>query len=103
MTKTNSSWVLYMIRCGDGSLYTGITTDVERRLQEHADVDGQGRGAKFLRGKQPLHLVYKIQVPNRSSALQLEHALKQLSKSEKESLVRNENTLQELLDRNNAE
>lgn len=103
MAESNSSWAVYMIRCGDGSLYTGITTDVERRLREHKDTDGQGRGAKFLRGKQPLQLVYKIQVQNRSSALQMEYALKQLSKSEKESLVRNENTLPELLNRKNTE
>lgn len=103
MAEANTSWMLYMIRCGDGSLYTGITTDVVRRLREHEDVDGRGRGAKFLRGKLPLQLVYKMQLPNRSNALKMEYALKKLSKSEKESLLRNEYTLPELLNRKTAQ
>lgn len=97
-----TAWFLYIIRCGDGSLYTGITTNVERRLREHADADGRGLGAKFLRGRQPLRLVYQISLKNRSEASQLEYTVKQSSKSDKESLVRNELTLSELVARKTA-
>ena len=96
MSASQLRWTLYLIRCGDGSLYTGITTDVARRLQEHGNENGSGKGAKFLRGRQPLTLVYQIQLQNRSEAQQLEYTVKQLSKVEKESLVNNEITLPEL-------
>lgn len=92
-------WNLYMIRCGDGSLYTGITTDVERRLLEHIDSKGIGKGAKFLRGKQPLTLVYQAAVGNRSEAQQLEYTVKRLAKTDKEALVSAHLTLQELRER----
>lgn len=82
-----AEWNLYMIRCGDGSLYTGITTDVSRRFGEHENIDGKNKGAKALRGKKPLTLVYQIAVSNRSGALKLEHRIKQLNKKAKEELV----------------
>ena len=88
VAATDKSWFLYLIRCADGSLYTGITTDVQRRLSEHeGSANTTGRGAKFLRGKQPLSLVYKTAVADRSAALKLEYRVKQLSKAEKEALV----------------
>jgi putative endonuclease len=96
------AWTLYMIRCNDGSLYTGITTDVARRLQEHRDSDGLGKGAKFLRGKSPLTLVYTAAVANRSEASRLEYTVKQLTKAEKEALVNRQLTLQEVQTRNLA-
>ena len=83
----HANWYLYLVRCGDGSLYTGISTDVERRMQEHLNVNGAGRGAKFLRGKQPLQLVYQIAVTDRSKASRLEYVVKKLSKQDKEALV----------------
>jgi putative endonuclease len=72
-----------MLRCGDGSLYTGIATDVARRIGEHE----QGkRGAKCLRGRGPFKIVYQRSIGDRSVALKLEYRVKQLSKSEKETL-----------------
>ena len=84
-------WHLYMIRGYDGSLYTGITIDVKRRFEEHSNQGhraGTNKGAKALRGKYPLLLELQIPVGNRSEAAKLEYKVKQLSKSEKEALVR---------------
>jgi len=100
---SESVWILYLIRCADGSLYTGITTDVERRLREHRDENGAGLGAKFLRGKQPLTLVYQTILPNRSEALRLEYRVKQLSKTDKEALVANKLSLPALLNTQTVE
>ena len=78
-------WHLYLIRCGDGSLYTGITTDISRRLLEHQNA---GRKAsKYLRGKGELTLAYQRDAGDRSAASKLEYAVKQLSKSQKEQSV----------------
>lgn len=79
------SWSVYMIRCGDGSLYTGISTDVERRFGEHST--GGPKSAKYLRGRGPLKIVYTKLVGTRSEALVEERRLKRLSKTEKEHLV----------------
>lgn len=73
-----------MLRCGDGSLYTGIAVNVERRLEMHR----RGVGAKYTRGRQPLELVYLETCENHSQALRREYAIKSLSKTEKEQLVR---------------
>ncbi len=75
---------LYIVRCADGSLYTGIAIDVERRIQEH----GSGtRGAKYLRGKGPLRLEFEQRVGNRSVASQIEYHVKQLDRPGKEDLI----------------
>ena len=79
-----TEWVVYIIRCRDQSLYTGITTDLARRCTEHA---GSGRGAKALRGKTPLKLVWSRKVASRSEASRMEHWIKQMSKEQKEGLV----------------
>jgi putative endonuclease len=79
-----SVWYVYLIRTRNGSLYAGITTDTARRLQEH---HGSARGAKHLRGKGPLELVYHEQFANRSVASKLEARIKKLSKSQKEALI----------------
>jgi putative endonuclease len=76
-------WLVYIIRCVDGSLYTGITTDLERRFRQHA----AGTGAKYLRGRQPLQLVYREGGHTRSSAAQREARIKRLAREEKERLV----------------
>ena len=76
-------WYLYILRCGDGTLYTGITTDVSRRLEAHR----QGRGAKYTRGRGPLELVYQESCGTHSQALRREYAVKQLSREEKECLI----------------
>jgi len=90
------SWNLYMIRCGDGSLYTGITTDVPRRLREHENNDNKNKGAKALRGKQPLTLAYQISAGNRSDALKLEYKIKQLGKAAKEQIIKRNFELDEM-------
>ncbi|NWF37181.1 GIY-YIG nuclease family protein [Mariprofundus sp. KV] len=76
-------WSLYLIRCNSGQLYTGITTDVDRRFAEHQ----QGKGAKFLRGKGPLELVFTALIGDRSDALKMEIRVKKLRRSEKEALI----------------
>lgn len=81
----SDSWSVYMVRRADGALYTGIATDVERRLGEHED--GKGRGAKALRGRGPLTLVLSHVVGERGRAQQLEARIKRLSKARKEQLL----------------
>jgi putative endonuclease len=83
--QTSSGWSLYIIRCKDRSLYVGITTDVDRRFQEHLS---QGkRCAKYLRGRKPLALVYQADVGTKAQALRLEYTLKQLPKAKKEAFL----------------
>jgi putative endonuclease len=79
-------WHLYIIRCSDGSLYTGITTDVDRRFAEH-NGDG-GKGSKYLRGKKPLSLVFRANLGDKSSALKAESRIKKLPKNRKEMLIK---------------
>lgn len=80
-----SRWFVYMLRTRAGALYTGITTDLERRQQQHET----GRlGARSLRGKGPLQLVWHCEVLDRSTASKLEAAIKRLSKPDKERIVR---------------
>jgi len=82
-TEPEGTWFLYLIRCKDGSLYTGITTDVDRRFAEHQS----GKGAKYLRGKTPLTLVFQQKIGSRSAALKAEASIKKLSKVEKEAII----------------
>jgi putative endonuclease len=78
-------WYLYIIRCRDASLYTGVTTDVGRRFAEHGS--GGPLCAKYLRGKGLLTLVFSKKAGSRSRALQMEYRVKHLSKPEKERIV----------------
>ncbi len=78
-------WSLYLVRCGDDSLYTGITTDVARRFQEHSA--GGAKAAKYLRGRGPLILVYHVHIGSLSDALKAERRMKRLSKVAKEKLI----------------
>ena len=71
---------IYVIRCGDGSCYTGIATDVQRRLAEHESGD---KGARYLRGRGPLRLVYQQEVGDRGTAQRLEHRVKKLKPDDK--------------------
>ena len=80
----DNTWKLYMLRCRDGSLYTGITTDVEKRLEMHRS----GKGAKYTRGRGPLELVYQEECGDHSSALKREIQIKALSREQKELLIR---------------
>ena len=79
-------WHLYLVRCHDGSLYTGITTNVARRFAEHQG--NKGEGAKYLRGRGPLKLVFQKKLGNRSLALSVESKVKKLPKARKEELIR---------------
>ena len=76
-------WCVYLIRCGDGSLYAGCTNDLKKRLQAHRT----GRGARYTRGRGPLKLAYSEDVPDRSAALRREHQLKRLRRDEKLALL----------------
>ena len=92
-----TTWHVYLIRARDDSLYTGIATDVERRLAEHGEASP--KGAKSLRGRGPLTLAFRSPVGDRALALQVEHRVKRLSKPEKERLVRDAPGPGELLSR----
>lgn len=76
-------WYLYILCCGDGTLYTGITTDVEKRLAAHR----AGKGAKYTRGRSPLELAYREECGTHSDALRREAAVKSLSREEKQRLI----------------
>ena len=78
------SWYVYMLRCKDGSLYTGYTDDPERRLAVH----NAGKGAKYTRSRLPVTLVYQESFENKSDALRRECAIKQLKKAQKEALIK---------------
>lgn len=82
---SETMWYLYMVRCANGHLYTGITTDVARRFSEHQS--GSAKSAKFLRGKGPLTLAYSETVGNHSDALKREIALKKYSRAKKLALI----------------
>lgn len=77
------SWYLYILRCWDGSLYTGITTDVQARLEAHR----AGKGAKYTRGRGPLELVYSENCGDHSAALKREFQVKALPRAEKMKLI----------------
>ena len=77
------SWFVYMLRCGDGTLYTGCTNDWEKRLASHR----RGRGAKYTRSRLPVEPVYREEAPGRSEALRREAAIKRLSRAEKLALI----------------
>lgn len=82
MITPTEKWFMYVLRTHSGSLYTGITTDTSRRLRQHCgELSG---GAKALRGKGPLHLIWQQAFPDRSSASVAEAAFKKLSKKQKE-------------------
>ena len=84
MKTATPGWSLYIIEASDASLYTGVTTDIERRFGEHL----QGRrGARFFNGRQPLRVVYREHGHTRSSACQREAEIKKLSRNDKQSLI----------------
>lgn len=76
-------WYVYMLLCGDGTLYTGVTDDVDRRLAAHRS----GKGAKYTRGRGPLELVYTEEQPDKSAALRREIEIKRLRREQKEALI----------------
>ena len=88
-------WHLYMVRTRYDTLYTGIATDVARRLAEHAE--GGGGGAKYLRSKGPLQLAYQAKIGSRALALKAEYCIRKLPKRRKEKIVSTSPTGEELL------
>ncbi len=88
-------WQLYLVRCNDGSLYTGITTDVARRFAEHQK--NNGTGAKYLRGRGPLILVFQKKLGSKSLALGVESKIKKLPKVRKEELIRDNSRIDEII------
>ena len=79
------TWSIYILRCGGGSLYTGISIDIDRRLEEHRS--GGPKGAKYTRGKLPLEIVYRAEAGTRSEATKEELRIKALSRSQKLKLI----------------
>lgn len=81
-----TQWFLYLIKCADGSIYTGITVDLERRIKEH----NSRKGAKAVKGKLPAVLIYREEYKSRSTASKRESIIKRLSHQQKLSLVQAE-------------
>ena len=84
MNASTATWSLYIIEASDASLYTGITTDVERRFDEHLNCQ---KGAKYFNGRNPVRIVYREEGHDRSSASRREAEIKKLSRSEKQRLI----------------
>lgn len=81
--RDESMWYVYLLRCSDDSLYCGITTDLDRRVEEH----NRGEGAKYTRGRTPVELVYHETAEDRGAAAQREYEIKQMDRSGKEKLI----------------
>lgn len=79
----DAPWIVYILRCADDTLYTGVTNNLEQRLLKHAD----GTGAKYTRNRGPYAVIFTEGHPDRSSALKREAAIKALPRSEKLSLA----------------
>lgn len=77
-------WHLYLLRCGDGSFYTGVTTDIERRIRKHQE----GKASRYTRTHRPIVLVHNEECGSRSQALSRECAVKSLSRQDKEDLIK---------------
>ncbi len=84
LPKPDANWFVYIMRCSDGSLYTGITNDVSRRREQH----NAGSASRYTRNRLPVTLVYQEVQANRSLALKRELAIKALSRQMKEALIR---------------
>lgn len=85
----DKEWYVYILRCADNSLYTGITLNINKRLDEHNGLDSKGtsKGAKYTKARRPVTLVYQETSTSRSAASKREHAIKSLTKHEKELLL----------------
>ena len=82
--RSADQWFVYLLRCGDGSLYTGIAKDVGRRCEQH----NSGTASRYTRSRLPVALVYQESQPSRSLAVKREATIKAMSRPEKESLIR---------------
>jgi len=81
--RPKKCWLVYVLRCGDGSLYTGITNDLPRRLKTHA----AGKASRYTRSRLPVRLAYTEPQPSKSRALKREAAIKKLSRRQKDDLI----------------
>ena len=81
--KPAKGWTVYMLRCADDTLYTGIAIDADNRLKAH----NAGRGAKYTRARRPVSLIYREEAANRSQASKREWAIKQMSRIQKLALL----------------
>lgn len=84
--KDSDIWHVYMVRCSDGTLYTGITNDLEKRIEAH---NSGKEGARYTRSRRPVKLVYAEQAGSKSAAARLEYQIKKLPRSKKKGLVSN--------------
>ena len=82
-------WIIYILKCKDQSLYTGITNDIDKRIEKHTF----GNGSKYLRGRLPITLVYEETALNRSNATKRELEIKKLNKKEKQFLIKSYNKI----------
>jgi len=82
-SESTDSWSVYIVRCADGSLYTGVARDCSVRIDEH----NSGKGAKYTRQRRPVALVYSEPAPSRSAAQRREHAIKRLTREQKLALI----------------
>ena len=85
-TETKTAWYVYMVRCADQTLYTGISTDVARRVLEH---NQSPKAAAYTRSRRPVELVYVEQCADRPAALRREHTIRQLTAQAKKNLIKN--------------
>jgi len=81
--KKASAWVLYVLKCRDNTLYTGITSDISRRINQH----NNGTASRYTRSRLPVKLIFSEPCRNRSQALKKEYAMKQLSRKEKNAYI----------------
>ena len=84
-SKTNKSWFVYILQCGDDTLYTGLTTDLEKRIKTH----NLGKGAKYTRSHLPVKLVYSEKLNDKSLAHKREAEIKKLTRRQKQELIKN--------------
>lgn len=82
--KKNQDWFVYILQCSDKTLYTGVTTDIERRIEEH---NTGNKGAKYTAARRPVKLLYSEQLDSRSEAQQREHQIKSLTRQLKQQLI----------------
>lgn len=85
MTETNQNWHLYLVRCADDTIYTGISIDVSARVTKH----NSGRGAKYTSTRLPVRLIYSESLPDRVAAMKREFEVKKWGRKRKESLAQN--------------
>ena len=83
--SSEKDWYVYIVQCKDGSLYTGITTDLSRRVDDH---NSARLGARYTRARRPVHLVYQEKTVSRSAAAKREYQIKQLTVTGKKELIK---------------